>query len=186
MSYGAPTAAHLQKGADAPSARTPTPSPSAMCGRPFRRKRRIRVDGRVGCIHVSGLSPRPLAAGLDEVRGSTPKSPQRALGRLVPVDLAGPRSDRLVITSHYPYAIRLDRGLVRCRAEPELRGGRRRIGSAARQNRPGGARGLVGQATAANLAGLRSSSFAAQHRAALSWRASRMTAVAPMTSRRRG
>lgn len=33
------------------------------------------LTGREGCIHVSGLLSQPLAAGLDEFRGSTPKSP---------------------------------------------------------------------------------------------------------------
>jgi hypothetical protein len=51
---------------------------------------------------VSGLLSQPLAAGLDEFRGSAPKSPHRARWRLVPVGLADPRSCRIVITSHHP------------------------------------------------------------------------------------
>ncbi len=43
-----------------------------------------------------------VAAGLDEFRGSKPKSPQRARRRLVPVGLIDPRPSRFVITSHHP------------------------------------------------------------------------------------
>ena len=80
---------------------------SAECRFPFigsvlHRPSQAVPTGREGCIHVSGLLSQPLAAGLDEFRGSTPKSPHRARWRLVPVGLADPRPCRFVITSHHP------------------------------------------------------------------------------------
>ena len=69
---------------------------------PFGARGKSVWTGREGCIHVSGLLSQPLAAGLDEFRGSTPKPAHRARWRLVPVGLVDPRPCRFVITSHPP------------------------------------------------------------------------------------
>ena len=148
------------------------------------------VNGPLGArgefvLTVGQVHPcvRPVAAGLDEVRGSTPKSPQRAPGRLVPVGLVDPRSDRLVIMSHHPHAIRPGRALVRCRAEPRLCSGGCRVGAAARQHRPGDARGLIGQGDGGEFGRLALQQLRCPASSRVVSARQPQTAVAPMTSR---
>src|SRR5712692_8161471 len=101
-----------------------------------------------------------MAAGPDEVRGSGPNQfvAHGALETLRAYPIPGSTgSSSLLITLAFPSA---------------------RTAQAIRAV-------LLASATDTSLAGLRSSSLAAQVLLALSCRAKRMTAVAPMTSRRR-
>ncbi|BAI74607.1 transposase (plasmid) [Azospirillum sp. B510] len=156
-----------------------------LCGRPSRRKRRIRVEGWSGASvcpacrrdlwslglmksadqrpnHLSAL-PGAWSPWVWSIPGLTGSSSR--LTTLTPSASAGPWS---AAEANLDYA-----AVGATQVPPHV--------STAQAMRAV----LLARATAASLAGLRSSSFAAQHRAALSWRASRMTAVAPMTSRRR-
>jgi len=71
---------------------------------PPRAREKIRSDDRSGAFMCSACSRSFWAAGLDEVHGPKPKSPQRAFAALGPGGLFGPRSDRFAITSHHPRA----------------------------------------------------------------------------------
>src|SRR5258707_14307730 len=132
---------------------------------------------------VRPVDAAPMAAGPDEVRGSDPKSPQRARSawtpRVSPIPGSTGLSSRLTTL-----ALPLDQRNAASRAGPRLHG-RSQVGLVAREYRPGDPRGLVGKRHHTNLADLRSSSLAAQVLLALPWRASRITAVAPVTRRRR-
>src|SRR5258708_11132318 len=92
---------------------------------------------------VRPVDAAPMAAGPDEVRGSDPKSPQRAriawTPRVSPILGATGLSSRLTTL-----ALPLDQRNAASRAGPRLHG-RSQVGLVAREYRPGDPRGLVGK-----------------------------------------
>ena len=135
---------------------------------------------------VRPVDAAPMAAGPDEVRGSDPKSPQRARSAWTPrvSPIPGSTGSSSSLTS---LALSLDQRNAAGRAGPRLHG-RSHVGLVARlrASTVQAIRAvLLASATDTNLADSRSSSLAAQVLLALPWRASRITAVAPVTRRRR-
>jgi hypothetical protein len=92
---------------------------------------------------VRPVDAAPMAAGPDEVRGSDPKSPQRARSawtpRVSPIPGSTGLSSRLTTL-----ALPLDQRNAASRAGPRLHG-RSHVGLVAREYRPGDPRGLVGK-----------------------------------------